>query len=545
MTRSHAKNSIPKQENQVFYGLVSGRCSTKPQLDKYGPAVQMAQAEEGAKYFPKGELRLLPELSIFVQESASGWNRKRWEAAMNQALQYFHQGKIQVICFPRVDRETRFMAGSFGKLMEMIQAGLLVYFAQEHLLLDPEDTHSIQEYTIEAIKAQGFIDALKKNCLPAREDAAKRGDIPGGFGRYGGCLGLRYDKAQKCFLPIPGLIEIADEILSRGLAGESSSSITTDLQRQGVASVGGGPIHRSTVNRVLAHAKVYAGILTWGGVEIRGKIKPRITEAQAERILARLRWNKEKSYGFGKRKWLTGRVACGTCGRKYNLDAKKGCYCNRNDPRAPTHCDSPRVTWKELQDKVLALVSHTLFNPWTIVFKVLDDRKRWEIQQAELAKKREGMEANLSEFNKSRRLLSFQHEHGGLTDDEYLLRLHRLQREEASVLDTIKRLTELERPPIDLQGFEAGMGIKSIDDAWGFFQFCFWLQKIIESSLSSQSDEFKDKLAEILDLKPVVYPGRDSNERFRLELMMRLPLEEDSCQLISDMEKVVTLTPTS
>jgi hypothetical protein len=515
----------------LFYGLVLGRCSTKPQLDKYGPAVQLAQAGEGAKYFPKGELKLLAEFSIFVQEPASGWVRKHWEAAMDQALDYFYQGKIQVVVLPRVNRETRFMAGSFGKLMEMIRAGLLIYFAQERLLLDPEDTHSIQEYTIEAIKAQGFIEALKRDCLPARADAARKGNIPSGFGRYGGYLGLRYDKVHKRFFHIPGLIDTAHEILVRSLNKESSSSITKALQNRGVSSASGGPIHRSTVNRVLAHAKVYAGVITWSGIEIRGKVDPIITKAQAEKVLERLQWNKERSYGFGRRKWLSGRVVSGVCGRKYALDARKGCYCNHNDPRSPTHCDSPKVGWTELQNKVLALVGHTLFNPWTFVFKVLDQGKHWKLRQEELAKKRQDIEVSLREFDRRRRLLSFQHEHHGLTDDEYLSRLQSMQREEASVLDTISRLRELEKPPIDLP-------LKSVDDAWTFFQCFFTLQKVIGPWLTSQTDDDKDKIAETLDLKAVVYPSDDSIERFRLEILMKLPLDEDSCRLISEMEKV-------
>ncbi len=547
--KRYSKITTNSSGKQVFYGLVTGRCSTKPQLDKYGPGVQMAQAEEGARHFPKGELKLVPELSIFVQEPASGWNRSRWEAAMDQALQYFHQGKIHVAVFPRVNRETRFLAGSFGKLMEMVRSGLLVYFAQERLLLDPEDTSSIQQYTIEAIKAQGFIDTLKRDCLPARADAARKGGIPSGFGRYGGCLGLRYDKQKKCFFHIPGLINTAHEILARYLSGESASSICKSLQSRGVVSAGGGPFHRSAVNRVLRHARVYAGVLTWDGIQIRGKVNPIVSEAQAERILERLKWNKERSLGFGKRKWLTGRVICGICGRHYSLDARKGCYCGANDPRSPTHCDSPKATWKQLQSEVLELVSQTLLDPWRLVFTVVEQRQRWELQQEELAKKRQAMETSLDEFNKRRRLLSFQHEHQGLTDDEYLSRLRSLEREEASTLDTINRLSEFEEPPMDLAGFEAGMGIRSVDDAWVFFLFCSALQKAMGPLLVSQDDEHKGQLAETLDLKAVVYAGHDSAESFRLEVLMRLPLEEDSCEFLSKAEKVRVsssmVTPTS
>jgi hypothetical protein len=529
----HQHNSTPTQKTQApFYGLVTGRCSTKPQLDKYGRAVQIAQAEEGAKYFPKGELKILPELSIFVQEPASGWNRKRWEVAMDQALAYFHQGKIHVIIFPRTDRETRFMAGSFGKLMEMIRAGLLVYFAQEHLLLDPEDTASVQSYALEAIKAQGFIDNLKRNCLPARDDAARAGNIPAGFGRYGGCLGLRYDKQAKRFSHIPGLIDTAHEILVRGLNSESTSSITVDLQQRGKISAGGGPFHRSAVNRVLAHAIVYAGVLTWKGIEIRGKVEPIISEAQAKQILERLRWNKERSLGFGKRKWMTGRVVCGICGRKWSLDARKGCHCGANDPRSPTHCDSPKATWKQLQGEIVTLVSKTLFHPFTPVQLLIDKHKRWEAQKEEVAQRKAELEPNLVEFTRRRRLLSFQHEHGGLTDDEYLSRLRSLEREEASVLDTIKRMSELEKPPIDL------LEGRSMEDVIAYLQYCFALQEAFGPVLASADEECKGMLAEFLDLKAVVYAGRNASKPFRVELLMKLPLEEDSSQFITKMTNV-------
>lgn len=532
MSRSPEFENIttPREKQPHFYGLVIGRCSSKPQLDRYGPTVQLERAEEGARYFPKGELIIIPEISIFVQEPASGWVRRRWEAAMDQVLDHFHQGRIQVVIFPCVDRESRFLAGSVGKLMEMVRSGLMVYFAEERLLLDPKDTSSLQTYWIEALKAQGFIDTLKSNTVPARRAAARRGEIPGGFGRYGGPLGLHYDKKEKRFLQIPGLIESAREILIRYLDGASSRSITLDLQRRGLPSTSGGSFHKSAVNRVLDHAKFYAGIITWKGIEIEGKVDPIITEAQAEQIRERMSWNKEKSYGFGKRKWLTGRVSCGTCGRRYRLDAKKGCYCNANDRCSPTHCDGPRVGWRQLQDKVLGIVGHTLFNPLTIICGVVDREKRGDLQQEELAGKRQSLEARISEFGKRRRLLGFQHEVSGLTDEEYLSRLQSLRREEKSVTDILNRMGELEMPTV---GVEV-LGLNSADGARAFFQFFSVLQGIIGPAMAKISGEAKDNLAETLDLKVVVYPG----DPFSIDVMMKLPIEGESCRLISDINKV-------
>ena len=54
---------------------------------------------------------------------------------------------------------------------------------------------------------------------------------------------------------------------------------------------------------------------------------------------------------------------------------------------------------------------------------------------------------------------------------------------------------------------------------------------------SSHDNDDKKQLAEALDLKAIVYPG-SGDESFRVELLMRLPLEEESAELISDMTKV-------
>ena len=104
------------------------RCSSKPQFEKYGPSSQLRDVEEGLQHFQNGRVELCQ--TIEIQEPASGWNRKKWELTMRQCLEAYKRGEADMIVFPRVDRETRFLAGSFATLLEVVKAGILVYFAQ-------------------------------------------------------------------------------------------------------------------------------------------------------------------------------------------------------------------------------------------------------------------------------------------------------------------------------------------------------------------------------------------------------------------------------
>ena len=165
------------------------RCSSKPQLEKYGPGSQLTDIKESLDYFPNGHTELYQ--TIELQEPASGWNRKKWEKAMDYCIGCYRQGKAQVVIFPRVDRETRFLAGSFPKLLEVIKSGMLVYFAEEHLLLEPNDPDSFEEYQREALEAQAYIRVLRRNLMKGKRQSIRRsGRWCGGFLKYG----YRYEK---------------------------------------------------------------------------------------------------------------------------------------------------------------------------------------------------------------------------------------------------------------------------------------------------------------------------------------------------------------
>ena len=167
------------------------RVSSKPQRDKYGPPSQLSDVNESLPSCPFGKTELYR--TIQVQESASGWNRKKWEAIMDVCISEYRQGKAQVLAFPRVDRESRFLASSFSKLLEVIESGMLVWFAQEKLWLDLNNPDSFEQYQKLVLEAQAYIRVLRRTTTRGKEECAKDGKIPSGFGRFS-YWGTRYDK---------------------------------------------------------------------------------------------------------------------------------------------------------------------------------------------------------------------------------------------------------------------------------------------------------------------------------------------------------------
>ncbi len=510
------------------------RCSSKPQLEKYGPTSQLRDVNDSLQYFPEGPVEICR--TIQIQERASGWNRRKWESVMNECLEKYKQGEAQVVIFPRVDRETRFLASSFPKLLEVIKSGMLIYFALENLLLDPNDPDSFEKYQREALDAQAYIRVLRRNTTKGKRDCAEEGKIPSGFGRYGGYLGLRYDKGKKTLLHVSGQIEVATEILNRVLnGGKSSSRITVDLQDRGVRGVGGSLIHRSAVNRVLAHAKVYAGIIEWNGIEIRGKVEnPIITEGQATIIAKRLERNIELSHGFGKRKPETGRVFCGLCGRRYSLQARKGCRCNGSDPRNPVKCSAPKVGLKKLVESIYQAAFTAIMDNEAMIKRTAELREQWERETAGIEEKRCDKERQLATYDQRRRLLSYQHESGGLTDPEYLSRLEAIEKEKIEFtwqIAQISKFTPAEEPPKPEDVREA---LASIPSVWG--RLLCQLGKampVVGIALAKGEEQEKklDELYEWLDLKAIVYPG--DNGRFKLDVFVNIPIQrKEACEKV-------------
>jgi len=270
------------------------------------------------------------------------------------------------------------------------------------------------------------------------------------------------------------------------------------------------------------------GLQFWDQNKIKGKVeKPIITEDLASIIAEKLKRNKELSYGFGKRKPLTGRTFCGLCDRRYNLDAKKGCYCNGSDPRNPNRCSAPRVGLKKLTNLAFGAVFTALMDNQALVKRSAELRERWEKETAEVARQLRDKESQREAFEKRRRLLSYQHEHGGLTDEEYDERRTNIKREEAALDEHLARLsnfTATAEPPKPDEVEGALSNLSSLSDTLG----CLLAKAIplIDIALTKGGEQEKklQELAEKLDVKAVVYPD-DGEEGFRMDVFVNIPIE--------------------
>jgi hypothetical protein len=140
------------------------RVSGEDQLRGYGPDSQWCD-----DVVPNASLLGLEvdtNLRRVIQEPATGWDREKFEAAVREALDLYHQGEIQVaLLFPRVDRETRFLFGSFPLLCEVIRTGMRVYFARERFQLDPNDSESVSRYLRKAEEAQAYVETMRLNTM--------------------------------------------------------------------------------------------------------------------------------------------------------------------------------------------------------------------------------------------------------------------------------------------------------------------------------------------------------------------------------------------
>ena len=107
-----------------------------------------------------------------IQESATNWERSKFESAVREAVDFYNRGQVKALLFPRVDRETRFLFGSFPLLAEVVQAGLEVYFAREKLRLDPNDPESIERYLSKVTQAQAYVETMRLNTMRGRRRQA-------------------------------------------------------------------------------------------------------------------------------------------------------------------------------------------------------------------------------------------------------------------------------------------------------------------------------------------------------------------------------------
>jgi len=483
------------------------RSSSQEVADGYGPSIQKSELAADAQ---SQSYQLLCIRDIIEPATINLEERELFNEVLAEAIKLKKENRCDGLSFSRCDRLSRRFDVAIQIALDCKKHGLALRFIRENQWLRSDDQP--MQFILFILNAFGVHTQTNisiANLKAGQRRAAAEGKLPAGVGN--GMLG--YNLANKVFTT-NSFIAIVDEILDRALRGDSINSITRDLQTRGVITPAGKVITRSTVAVVLRNARRYAGIWDWSGYELRDLIPARITEEQAERILANLKRNRENSYGFGKRKWLTSRVICGICGRKYNLRIKHGCACLRSDiNKAYPPCSSPNITWKRLSYEVWDNFVQCLLGLDTLELMVDDKRHAWEKQKATMGRQIKEVREQLSKLQRKRRQYSWQQAEGVITDEE-LLAAHKQLRSEEDVLNgQLARLEEFSGEP-------------SPPDKATFERLANYWRGDLVGELDHASDELRAKFAEFFDLYITVHP-KESSKGYSFDITANIPLDMD------------------
>ena len=408
-------NTEKATKNMTLQMIGLTRSSSQEVADGYGPSIQKSELAADAQsqgYLLRCIRDIVEPATIDLEE------RDLFNEVMAEAIKLKKANKCDGLSFSRCDRLSRRFDAALQIALDCKKNGLALRFVRENQWLRPDDEPmQFVLFVLQAFGVHTQTGISMANLNAGRRRAAAEGKLSAGVGN--GMLG--YTLANKKFTP-NSFIAIVDEILERALRGDSINRITSDLQARDMMTPAGIVITRSTAANVLRNARRYAGIWDWGGYHLKGLIPPRISEEQAERILANLQRNRENSYGFGKRKWLTSRVICGICGRKYNLREKHGCACIRSDPmRARPPCPNMRITWRRLSYLVWDTFVECITSFEALELAVRDKRRAWKAQKASIERQVRGLQEQVSRLQQKKRQYSWQQAEGIITDLELLI----------------------------------------------------------------------------------------------------------------------------
>ena len=481
------------------------RSSSQEVADGYGPSIQKAELAEDAE---REHYRLQSIRDIVEPATIELEERDLFNGVLAEAVKLKKANKCDGLIFSRCDRLSRRFDAALQIALDAKKSGLALRFVRENQWLRPDDEPlQFVIFVLQAFGVHTQTGITIANMNAGRRRAAAEGKLPAGVGN--GMLG--YTLTGKKFIT-NSFITIVDEILDRALRGDSINRITKDLQARDVRKPAGAVMTRSTVAVILRNARRYAGIWDWSGYELKGLIPARISEEQAESILANLRRNSKNSRGFGKRNWLSSRVICGICGRKYNLRKKHGCACGRSDPmKASPPCPNVRITWRRLSRMVWYTFVECITTFEALELAVKDKRQAWKVQKANMEREVTALQEQIDRLQKKKRLYSWQQVEGIITDQELLAAHRQLKSEEALLNEQMARLEAFkdEPSPPDMATF------KKLAEFWS---------GDIANELWDAKDEMKAKFAELFDLHATIHPDGSLNG-YHCDLAANIPLE--------------------
>ena len=452
-------------------------------------------------------------VSKFFTETYSGLSLDR--PKLNELREMVRNHQVDVVVVYCVDRLSRDPAHGVIITQEFEKHKVTLKSATE--AIDDSELGRLINY-IRGYSSKVEVEKIKDRTMRAKYAYAKSGKlIPNGFGRFGGYLGLCYDKKKKMLLHVDGDIKIANEILLRAIDGQSSCRIAKDLQERNVKGLAGRLIHRSSVSNVLSKAKVYAGVVVWKGIEIRNFVdRPVITEAQAAIIEERLKLNKIRSYSAPKKmKWLTHRVFCAKCGRSYSLGSLNECHCNGSDARIPAyHCAAPKMMFRDLSAVTYGTMIEALSNPELVIAKASKTHAEWQEHQKLVHDIESRRTAQKALYQKRRENISRQHEMGTLTDMELVQRLAEISKEESDI--------ELTSINIPAEPPTAEIVVNSINR----LKLYKPLRQHFAEVLANPHDPYASQLADEVGLKVIIDEPKVAGQKYSIRVAMNLPIIE-------------------
>jgi DNA invertase Pin-like site-specific DNA recombinase len=499
-------NAEKAKKNMALQMIGLTRSSSQEVADGYGPSIQKSELLADAK----GQGYRIDSIRDIVEPATINLEeRDLFNGVMAEAINLKKESRCDGLCFSRCDRLSRRFDAALQIALDCKKNGLAIRFVRENQWLKPDD-EPIQFvlFVLQAFGVHTQTGISMANLYAGRRRAAAEGKLPGGAGR--GILG--YNLENKKFTT-NSFISVVDEILDKALRGDSINGITRVLQEREVrAPVSNKIVTRATVSSVLRNARRYAGIWHWGGYELRNLIPARISEEQSERILANLKLNREKSFGFGKRKWLTSRVVCGICGRRYALNTKSGCICFRSDPMvAQPPCHNIRISWRRLSLAVWDTFIEAMTSFDALELCVRDKWRAWKVQKAKIEQQVKALEEQLRRLEQKRRQYSWQQAEGIISEEELKTVFKQIKSEESVIGEQMSRLEQFRREPapLDISTF------KKLAE--------FWPEEIA-SNLGNAPDDVRAKFAETFDLNATIHPDGSSNG-YHVDLTANIPLE--------------------
>jgi site-specific DNA recombinase len=232
--------------------------------------------------------------------------------------------------------------------------GLEVHFVKEGAVVSDESRSSEKFiHGIKVLMAKNFIDNLSEETRKGMVEKASQGIWPS----YApiGYLNADGPNGKRTIVPDPALAPLVRRLYDLCATGEHSiEELAVIAHNEHLTR--GGPIHKSTVNKILRN-RVYSGEFEWRGELYEAafeSIVPRDTWLAAQAALDRRLGKRAKKTGHCFP--FSGMLQCGSCGFAMVGEIKKGKYVYYHCSGARGKCPEPYVRQETLEEAYSAML---------------------------------------------------------------------------------------------------------------------------------------------------------------------------------------------